>query len=176
LGSFFGQFSLVILQKKVAGLTERAVERFVLRARRAAGLRGRANVLVTSSVELRLLNRRFRGQDKPTDVLSFPAAPAATRERGRKFAGDVAISADVARENAARFGHSTAEEVKVLALHGILHLAGFDHERDNGHMARTEARLRKKLRLPSVLTERAQSDRTALPERSRGETGLRTRT
>jgi probable rRNA maturation factor len=146
---------LVILQKKIAGLTEAKVERFLLRARRAAGLREAANVLVTSSSVLRSLNRQFRGKDKATDVLSFPAA---SPRRGKKnnFAGDIAISADVAAENAARFGHSSAEEVKILALHGILHLAGFDHERDNGRMARAEARLRHVLKLPSVLTERAQ--------------------
>ncbi len=146
---------LVILQKKVAGLTEAIVERFLLRARRAAGLRGVANVLVTSSAVLRSLNRQFRGKDKTTDVLSFPS-PTSKSGRGNKFAGDIAISADVAADNAARLGHSPAEEVKILALHGILHLAGFDHERDNGKMARKEARLRHALKLPSVLTERAQ--------------------
>lgn len=148
---------MVILQKKVAGLTEGMVERFLLRARRAAGLRAVANVLVTSSVVLRSLNRQFRGKDKATDVLSFPASSPTSRGGKKKLAGDIAISADVAAENAARFGHSPAEEVKILALHGILHLAGFDHERDNGEMARKEATLRQALKLPSVLTERAQS-------------------
>jgi probable rRNA maturation factor len=148
---------LVILQKKVAGLTEGMVERFLLRARRAAGLRQAANVLVASSAVLRSLNRQFRGKDKATDVLSFPPSSLILKNgKKRKFAGDIAISADVAAENAVRFGHSPAEEVKILALHGILHLAGFDHERDNEEMARKEARLRHVLKLPSVLTERAQ--------------------
>ena len=158
---------LVILQKKVAGLTEGMVERFLLRARRAAGLRQAANVLVTSSAVLRSLNRQFRGKDKATDVLSFPASSSVLKgDKRRKFAGDIAISADVAKENAAHFGHSPAEEVKILALHGILHLAGFDHERDNGRMAREEARLRQALKLPSVLTERAQPAKKI--QRSRG--------
>ncbi len=152
---------MVILQKKVAGLTEATIERFLLRARRAVGLRDAANVLVTRSEVLRSLNRQFRGKDKATDVLAFPASsPVSKGDNKKKFAGDIAISADVAAENAARFGHSPVEEVKILALHGILHLAGFDHERDNGEMARKEAKLRRALKLPSVLTERAQLGKT----------------
>ena len=131
------------------------LERFVLRARRAAGLRDLVNVLVTNNSELRSLNRQFLGKDKPTDVLSFPASPTA-HAKSKRFAGEVAISADIARQNAARFGHSVADEVKILVLHGILHLAGFDHERDNGEMARKEMRLRRQLNLEAALIERAQ--------------------
>jgi probable rRNA maturation factor len=68
--------------------------------------------------------------------------------------GDIAISADIAAKNAKELGHSGLEEVKILALHGILHLAGFDHERDNGEMEREEARLRSALGLPTGLIER----------------------
>ncbi len=71
------------------------------------------------------------------------------------MAGELAISLDMARENAAHLGHSVAEEVKILVLHGILHLAGFDHERDNGEMARAESRLRQKLNLNTGLIERS---------------------
>ena len=131
------------------------LERFVVRARRVVRLRGVVNVLVTNSLELRALNRRFRRADKATDVLSFPA-PQVERTKGMLVAGDVAISADIARENAARLGHSVADEVKILALHGILHLAGFDHERDHGEMAREESRLRRQLKLETGLIERAQ--------------------
>jgi len=141
---------MVILHKRVAGLSEGALDRFVTRAKRAAGVRGAVTVLVTSSQELRRLNQRFRGKDKPTDVLSFPAE---MMSKGR-FAGDVAISADIASKNARRLGHSPAEEVKVLALHGLLHLAGYDHEGDNGTMARKEMRLREQLKLPVALIER----------------------
>ena len=124
------------------------------------------NVLVTGSAELKSLNRRFLGADKATDVLSFPAPPLTAR-RAKRVSGDVAISADIARENARRLGHSVAEEVKILTLHGILHLAGFDHERDNGEMARKESRLRRQLKLESGLIERAQPQRrTAAARRS----------
>jgi probable rRNA maturation factor len=142
---------LVILRKPVASLSETTLTRFISRACRAAKLKGGVNVMVTSSQELRSLNRRFRGKDKPTDVLSFP--PMIDFSDG--LAGDVAISADIARKNARILGHSPAEEIKVLALHGVLHLAGYDHESDNGEMAREENRLRRQLRLPTGLIERS---------------------
>ena len=141
---------MVILQKRVPGLTEDSLDRFVTRAKRSAGLRGSVTVLVTTSRELRRLNQRFRGKDTPTDVLSFPAAHLAAKG----FAGDVAISADIASQNARRLGHSAAEEIKILALHGVLHLSGYDHEADNGTMARREEKLRKQLGLPVGLIER----------------------
>lgn len=146
---------MVILRKRIAGLSSSTLERFVLRARRLVGLRNTVNVLVTSSAELRSLNHRFRGADKATDVLSFPAPQVSRHAKG--IAGEVAISADIARENARRLGHSVADEVKILALHGILHLAGFDHERDNGEMARKESRLRRQLKLEGSLIERARA-------------------
>jgi probable rRNA maturation factor len=145
---------VVILRKRIAGLTSSMLERFVLRARRAVRLRDSVNVLITSSSELRSLNQRFRGADKATDVLSFPTLPSTSRKT-KRVAGDVAISADIARDNARRLSHSVADEVKILVLHGILHLAGFDHERDNGEMARKESRLRLQLKLEGGLIERA---------------------
>ena len=148
---------MVILHKKIAGLSDTALERFLMRARRSAGLRGSVNVLVTNSTAVRALNLRFRRKDKATDVLSFPAEITPKDQRSRTSAGDIAISADIAAKNATRLGHSAAVEVKILALHGILHLAGFDHERDNGEMARKEARLRVTLGLPSALIERTQT-------------------
>jgi probable rRNA maturation factor len=146
---------VVILRRRIAGLSSSTLERFVSRARRAVKLRDTVNVLVTNSAELRSLNDRFRGANKATDVLSFPAPPV-TRRPTKRLAGDVAISADIARENARRLGHSVADEVKILALHGILHLAGYDHERDNGEMARKESRLRIQLKLEGGLIERMQ--------------------
>jgi probable rRNA maturation factor len=159
--------TLVILHKKIAGLTEAALEQFVARARRAVGLRESVDVLVTDSAEMRSLNRRFRGKDKPTDVLSFPSL--ATRFSGRRdnHAGDIAICFDIATENAVRFGHAAGEEIKILTLHGILHLAGFDHERDNGAMARKEAQLRQALKLPSALIERAHTGKSHLRKKRR---------
>jgi probable rRNA maturation factor len=123
----------------------------VTRAGRAVHLHGAVNVLLTSNRELRALNSRFRGKDRPTDVLSFPPVLGLANA----FAGDVAISVEIAAQNARLLGHSPAEEVKILALHGMLHLAGYDHERDHGEMARTEQRLRKSLRLPAGLIDRS---------------------
>jgi probable rRNA maturation factor len=151
--------NLVILERKVAGLSESALERFVLRARKAVGLRTQVNVLVTSSAAVRSLNRQFRKQNKATDVLSFPANSLGSESRGgvkARTAGDVAISADIAFDNSIKLGHPVSQEVKILVLHGILHLAGFDHERDNGEMARKEVKLRRALRLPAALIERVQ--------------------
>lgn len=157
---------MVILQKKVAGLTEATLDRFVLRARKAAGLRGRVNVLITSSAAVRALNRQFRRKNKATDVLSFPAASGSESGKAGKLAGDVAISADIAWQNSVRLGHAVSEEIKILALHGILHLAGFDHESDNGEMARKEATLRRALRLPAALIERVKGEPTKGERRS----------
>ena len=168
---------LVILEKQVAGLNEETLERFVLRARRAVGLRGMVNVLVTSSTAVRSLNRQFRRQNAETDVLSFPsmASPSKSRKQAN-LAGEVAISADIARQNSDQLGHAAGEEIKILALHGILHLAGFDHERDNGEMARKELKLRRALGLPAALIERAQfqrGQRSTLPRRTTRATGAR---
>jgi probable rRNA maturation factor len=142
---------LIIVRKNVAGLSEIALARFVTRASRAARLHGAVNVLLTGNSELRALNSRFRGKDRPTDVLSFPPVFGL----GNAFAGDVAISAEMAAHNARLLGHSPAEEVEILVLHGLLHLAGYDHERDHGEMARTEERLRRALHLPAGLIDRS---------------------
>lgn len=138
---------MVILRRTVRGLTQRALANFAGRARRAAGVRGEVNVLVTSSSEMQRLNREFRGKDQATDVLSFP---------GEDDGGEIAISAQIAASNARRLGHAAAVETKILVLHGMLHLAGYDHENDSGAMRRREARLRRELGLPASLIERAQ--------------------
>jgi probable rRNA maturation factor len=142
---------LVILRKPVAGLSDTALAKFVARASRANRLKGTVNVLVTGSSELRSLNRRFRDKDQATDVLSFPPGPCFVNG----LAGDIAISVDIAKENARRLGHSAAQEVKVLALHGLLHLVGYDHERDQGVMEGKERQLRQTLGLPLGLIERS---------------------
>jgi len=141
---------LVILRKPVAGLSDTGLAKFVARASRASQLAGTVNVLVTGSSELRSLNRRFRGKDQPTDVLSFPPGPIFVIG----LAGDIAISADIAKQNALRLGHSAAQEIKILTLHGVLHLAGYDHETDYGTMAGKETQLRRSLGLPLGLIER----------------------
>jgi probable rRNA maturation factor len=144
---------VVVLKKRVAGLSETALVRFVARARQAVGLKGAVDILVTSDTELRSLNRRFREQDKTTDVLSFPGEPGTAKD----FAGDIAISAEIASRNASELGHPLASEIKILILHGLLHLGGYDHEQDQGQMAAIEQRLRRKLRLPIGLIERTNS-------------------
>ena len=115
------------------------------------------SVLLTGDEQLRAMNRQFRGLDKPTDVLSFPALlEAANGAQG----GDLAISLDTAAIQAADHGHTLQMEVKVLILHGLLHLAGYDHERDRGQMRRRETLLRKQFALPSGLVERTLDERT----------------
>lgn len=136
------------MRQPVKDVSPAALERFTARARRAVGLRAQVDVLVAPNADLRRLNRRFRGQDKPTDVLSFP--PAAN-----DLPGDLAISGAIAAANARRLGHSTSDELKVLILHGLLHLAGHDHEKDSGQMRRKEDRLRRALGLPPALITRS---------------------
>jgi len=140
----------IIVKKRLPGLSAGPLARFVARVRRALGLKGKVSILLTSNRELQNMNRRFLGKDRPTDVLSFPAAEGAVG-----VAGDLAISVEIAASNAKRMGHSVTEEVRILVVHGMLHLAGYDHERDDGQMARKERQLRRSLRLPEGLTERA---------------------
>jgi probable rRNA maturation factor len=136
---------VIIFEKAALGVSRPGLIRFACQARKLAGVRGEVSILVAGNRRIRALNRRFRRKNKPTDVLSFP----------RDGGGDIAISADIARQNAARYGHSPASELKVLVLHGMLHLAGHDHETDNGSMAKLEGELRARLKLPPSLTERA---------------------
>ena len=95
---------------------------------------------LTSDAEVRRLNRRFRGKDKSTDVLSFPGETTADGYH----VGDIVISVPTARRQAAEAGHSVERELKVLLLHGLLHCLGYDHETDGGDMERREKRLRRK--------------------------------
>jgi probable rRNA maturation factor len=103
---------------------------------------------------MRTLNRAFRGKDYATDVLSFPPGDeeAPIRER---YLGDIVIATGVAHRQADAAGHPVTTELRVLALHGLLHLLGYDHETDDGRMARVEARLRKRAGLGEGLIARA---------------------
>jgi probable rRNA maturation factor len=135
-----------------SALGKRDLNRFLVKATEALGLAGDFSVLLTGDEQLRAMNLQFRGVDKPTDVLSFPALPeAANCGQG----GDLAISLETAAIQAADHGHSLQMEVKVLILHGLLHLAGYDHERDRGQMRRRESLLRKQFDLPAGLVERS---------------------
>jgi probable rRNA maturation factor len=144
-----------------SALGKRDLNRFLACAAEALGLTGEFSVLLTGDERLRALNLQFRGQDQATDVLSFPPLPeAANGGQG----GDLAISLETALAQAAAYGHTLQMEVKVLILHGLLHLAGYDHERDQGQMRRRETRLRKQFALPAGLVERSQrARRTAKP-------------
>jgi probable rRNA maturation factor len=131
-------------------LSASTLTRFLNRARLAIGLRGAVDVLLADDATLQHLNKNFRGKNKPTDVLSFPAPIAFAK----KHAGDLAISIETAARQAQTYGHTLAEETKILLLHGLLHLAGEDHETDNGEMAARETNLRRELSLPTTLIER----------------------
>jgi len=135
-----------------SALGKRDLNRFLASATEALGLTGEFSVLLTGDERLRALNLQFRGMDKPTDVLSFP--PLLETANGGQ-GGDLAISLETASVQAAAYGHTLQMEVKILILHGLLHLAGYDHERDQGQMSRRESRLRKQFALPAGLVERS---------------------
>jgi probable rRNA maturation factor len=134
---------------KFSGLSSSGLSRFLNRARTAVGISGEVDVLLADDARLKRLNRDFRGKNKATDVLSFPAA-----EDDQQMAGDLAISLETAAKQASAYGHGLRDEVRILLLHGLLHLSGMDHEADNGEMAAREAALRHELRLPTTLIER----------------------
>lgn len=131
------------------GLRKGALSRFAKTAQSAVQLDGEVTVLLADDLRIKALNRAFRGKNKATDVLSFPAA-----ENGEGVAGDLAISVETAARQAEEHGHSLETELRVLMLHGMLHLAGYDHEADEGEMRALEEQLRAKLKLPGGLIER----------------------
>jgi probable rRNA maturation factor len=138
---------VILERRKTKDLSRLALARFANKAQRAAGLSGQVNILLTGNAEIQRLNQQFRRQDKPTDVLSFPSVQPLE-------AGDIAISLRTARAQASAIGHDLFTEVKVLILHGMLHLAGHDHESDRGQMRKLEQKLRTELKLPAGLIER----------------------
>jgi len=141
--------------------------RFLTRAQRAVGLRGEVTILLADDKRLKELNRNFRGKNKATDVLSFPAyrdpqSPVEIED----IAGDLAISIDTAARQAAEFNHALEDELRILILHGLLHLAGYDHETDAGEMAARETTLRTRLNLPHSLIERVVATKKPAIKRS----------
>lgn len=148
---------MILERRRTKELSRLALARFANKAQRAAGLPGEVNILLTGDAEMQRLNLQFRHKDEATDVLSFPAYNNAL-----PAGGDIAISVQRARAQAVGIGHDLLTEIKVLILHGMLHLAGHDHEADRGQMRRLEERLRGELNLPAGLIERARE-----PERSR---------
>jgi probable rRNA maturation factor len=142
--------STVTFRRATVDVRRRSLENFARKLQQDVAKGRPFDCLITGDAELRRLNRDFRGKDYATDVLSFPAAAGSTL-------GDLAISLARARSQARTYGHSTEDEVRILMLHGILHLLGYDHEKDEGRMARAEKRWRAQLKLPNGLIERVQS-------------------
>lgn len=129
-----------------------ALNRFWERVRSELKLgRREATVCFVDEPEMTRLNREFRGKRKSTDVLSFPFEAngnrASRHAEAKHCLGDIAIAPAVARRNAKRFGRTVDEEIRVLMLHGALHLLGYDHETDDGEMDVRETQLRKRLGL-----------------------------
>ena len=140
--------SSLVFRTTARGLGRRDLARFARDLdRRVLGSRGFC-CLIAGDAELCRLNRDFRNKDTATDVLSFPSGAA------DGSLGDLAISLDRAALQAAEHGHAVGDEIRILMLHGALHLAGMDHDRDRGRMARAEIRWRKSFGLPSGLIER----------------------
>ena len=146
--------STVTFRRAAADVRPRALALFARKLETEVAKGRRFDCLITSDAELRKLNREFRGKDYATDVLSFPGMG---RPGGPSHLGDLAISIGRARAQAKEFGHTTEQELRILMLHGLLHLIGMDHETDGGRMARAERRWRRELGLPNGLIERVQS-------------------
>ena len=133
----------------------RTLSLFLSKAQAAVRLKGQVTVLLTTDAAIRKLNRQFRGKNKATDVLSFPAEGPLPGLPAEEIAGDIAISVTTALGQAAKQSHSLSTENNVQIQNGQLHLAGYDHEADQGQMARRERLLRAKLGLPQGLIERS---------------------
>jgi len=144
-----GDQSLLVFRRSPAGLARKDLREFAgLLKDRVSGGRPFC-CMITDDRELLRLNREFLGKDYPTDVLSFPSVEP------DGILGEIAISIERAAAQASEFGHSVFDELRILMLHGLLHLTGMDHERDRGAMARAERRWRKEFSLPNGLIERA---------------------
>ena len=133
-------------RRGVRGVQPALLTPFVRRAARLAGCPGDVlTVVLSTDAELRSLNLTWRGRDRPTDILSFPGGP---EPDGTHHQGELIISVDTARRQAATRHHPLATEMRYLLLHGLLHLMGFDHETDGGEMEAEERRLRAALLRP----------------------------
>jgi probable rRNA maturation factor len=142
-------FGAIPAHLKLSAMEKRALGQFAsVLSRRVAEARPFV-CLLSDDAHLRRLNFSFLGNDYPTDVLSFPAI-GSTNE-----GGEIAISVERAAAQAAEFGHTRLDEVRILMLHGLLHLTGLDHENDDGQMARAEKRWRAEFGLPETLIARA---------------------
>jgi len=152
--------STVTFRRAAADVRPRALSIFARKLEREVAKGRPFDILITGDAELRKLNRDFLGKDYATDVLSFPssrhgrASLAWAGQEAYPTLGDLAISIARARAQAKQYGHTTEHEIRILMLHGLLHLLGMDHEKDGGRMARAEGRWRRELGLPTGLIER----------------------
>jgi len=122
------------------------LQQFYERVQRELGFAPESvTIQLISDDSMARLNQTYRKKHGPTDVLSFPANGLRRRAGASEYIGDIAISPETARRNARRFSRSLPREMRILILHGMIHLAGFDHETDDGEMDRFERRLRKRL-------------------------------
>ena len=142
--------NLILYRRAGTGLPKRELRTFADRLRDTLTGGRPFTCMITDDRELERLNRMFLGKDYPTDVLSFPAG-------GSGLIGELAISVERAREQADAYGHDHADEIRILMLHGVLHLLGMDHEHDRGAMARAEKRWRQEFGLPVGLIERSRA-------------------
>lgn len=153
---------MILNRQKQVRVKLRALDEFLHRAMALLRLpESSAAICLVTNAQIARWNRVYRGKDRPTDVLSFPVAAREQNGNGRSSAvsksfraaresdylGDIAIAPAVAQRNARSLGRSFDQEMRILALHGLLHLMGYDHETDNGAMERLETRLRRELRI-----------------------------
>jgi probable rRNA maturation factor len=153
---------MILNRQKRTRVRLRALDDFLHRATALLHLpENSAAICLVTDAQIARWNRAYRGKDPPTDVLSFPVDADSPNGNGKRpfrsksfrapreneYLGDIAIAPAVARRNARTFGRSFDQEMRILALHGLLHLMGYDHETDNGAMERLENRLRRRLRI-----------------------------
>ena len=148
---------MIVNRQRTVRLAQRPLESFLCRVQDELGL-GEAGITVclVSDAEIARMNETFRKKNGPTDVLSFPAIgrrrPVRLRRGSRvtkagEYLGDIAIAPATARRYAKKHERALQNELRILILHGVLHLLGYDHENDRGEMDRIEMKLRKRLGL-----------------------------
>lgn len=149
-------FGAIPAELKFSSQQKQTLKRFAQKLSIQVAGRRAFTCLITDDRELQRLNKQFLGRDYATDVLSFPAAAGAPE------LGEIAISIERAAAQARDFGHSPIDEIRILMLHGVLHLTGMDHESDDGEMAEAERKWAEELELPHTLIGRASAEAARL--------------